>query len=210
MPERARAIAIVEKPGLRKRHPVTLRATAGVLLLTFVTMVLHGNWLLALVLVCGGLGVWQMLEAGQHARKRDAVLREVEEMTDSEFLRYAAELLQAQGYGVLKTTQTDESHGNLLVMHEDKSLACRVIRAHSRLGKAELVQTLSRMKLQGCTGSMILTTRMVSWAAARYARRVACIIIGGQELVRLIGQYRKGHRVYIFQYEETAKQRRRK
>jgi len=210
MPGRVRAIAITEKPRLRKRHPLPLRAIAGVLLFTFVTMVLRGNWLLALVLLCGGLGIWRLIEAGQHARKRDAVLREVEEITDSEFTLYAAELLRAQGYGVLKTAQTDGHHGNLLLLYEDKSLACRVIRARGRLGKAELVKTLSRMKLHGCKGSMILTNRVVSWSAARYARRVACVVLDGRKLVRLIGQYRQGHRVYMFQREETAKLRRRK
>lgn len=210
MPERARAIAIAEKPGLRKRHPLPLRAIAGVLLLTFVTMVLHGNWLLALILVGGGLGAWQMFEAGQQASKRDAVLREVETMPDDELLRYTGELLRAQGYGVLRTAATEGDHGNLLLTYDDKNLACRILRASGRLGKPELAKTLSRMKLHGCHGSMIVTTRVVSWAAVRYARRVACVIIDGEEFVRLITQYRTGHRVYQFQREDPGKLRRRK
>ena len=210
MRRRAHSIGIVEKPRLRKRYPLSFRAVAGVLLLIFATMALHGNWLLALMLICGGLGVWQFAEALQCRRDREIVLQDVVTQTDHEFLRFAADLLRTQGYGVLKTGQPDDSQGNLLVMYGDESLACRVMRARRRLNKTEISRVLAQMKLYGCKGSMILTNRAVSWGAARFARRVGCLLIDRNDLVRLVLQYRQGHRVYTFQREETTKLRRQK
>jgi len=207
---RVHSIGIVEKPRLRKRYPLSFRAVASVLLLVFVTMTLHGNWLLALVLMCSGFVVWQLTAALQRRRAREGVLQEVVVLTDSEFLRFAADLLRAQGYGVLKVGQPDDNHGNLLVMHGEESLACRVVRARGRLGKPELARMLGRMKLYRSRGAMVMTNRVVSWGAARFARRVECLIIDRNELVRLIVQYRQGHRVYMFQREETTNLRRRK
>ena len=207
---RVHSIGVVEKPRLQKRYPLSFRAVAGALLLVFVTMALHGNWLLALTLICGGLGVWQFAEALQRRREREVVLRDVVTQADSEFLRFAADLLRTQGYGVLKTGQLDDNQGSLLVMYRDESLACRVVRARHRLNKAEISRILAQMKLYGCKGSMILTNRAVSWGAARFARRVGCLIIDRDDLVRLVLQYRQGHRVYTFQREETTKLRRQK
>ena len=210
MQGRARSIGSVEKPRLQKRRTLSFRAIAGVLLLVFVTMALHGNWLLALALISSGLGVWKLSEALQRRGARETVLQDVEVLTNSEFLRFVTDLLRAQGYGVLKASQPNDAQGNLLVIHGDESLACRVLRAHRRLGKAEVASTLARMKLYSCKGSMILTNRPVSWRAARFARRVGCLMIDRTELVRLILQYRQGHRVYTFQRQEVTKLRRRK
>jgi hypothetical protein len=210
MLERARSIVIVQKPSLRKRHSLSFRAIAGIVLLAFVTLVLHGNWSVALVLVGGGLGAWQLWAAVQCRREREAVLADIAILTDSEFLRYTADLLRAQGYGVLKIGQADNAHGNLLLMHGEQSLACRVLRARYRLGKTEMTRTLARVKLYGCKGAMVLTNRVVSWTAARFARRVGCLVIDRNEIVRLIMQYRQGHRVYVFQRQEATKLRRRK
>ena len=97
---RTRSIENVEKSRLRKRHPLSFRAVASVLLLVFVTMALHGNCLLALSLICGGLVAWQLAAALQRRRAREVVLQEVAALTDSEFLHFTADLLRAQGYGV--------------------------------------------------------------------------------------------------------------
>jgi len=210
MRERTRSIMVIEKPQLRKHRPLGMRAIAGILLLVFVTVALHGDWRMALALIAGGVGAWQLAEAVRQYRERDAVLQDLATLTDSEFLNHTADLLRAQGYGVLKVGQAGDSHGNLLVMHGDRSIACRVLRAVRHLGKAEMMRTLARMKLYGCKGSMVVTNREVSWSAARFARRVGCIVIDRDELVRLIGQYRQGHRVYTFQRQEMAKLRRRK
>jgi hypothetical protein len=210
MRNRVHSINKVETPRLQRGYPANVRAVAGVVLLVFVTMVLHGNWLLAVVLICGGFGVWQLTEALQRRHEREAVLRDVLTQTDDEFLRFAAELLRAQGYGVLKTGHVDDSRGNLLVMYGNESFACRVLRARRRLYKAEVARILAHMKLYGCKGSLILTNRAASWGAAQFARRVGCLLIDGNELVRLILQYRQGHRVYAFQREEATKIRRHK
>src|SRR5690242_3628582 len=142
MPERVRSISTVEKPGLRKCRPLSLRVIAGVVLLAFMTVALHGNWVLALVLVGGGLGGWQLSEIVRRRCEREAVLRDVAALTASDFHRYAANLLRAQGYGVLNTAQTDESQGDLLLMYRDENFACRVLHARGRLRKAELKRTL--------------------------------------------------------------------
>ncbi|MBM4257213.1 MAG: restriction endonuclease [Deltaproteobacteria bacterium] len=197
----------------RRRQPqrsLSMRAVAGVVLFVFVTMVLHGNWLLALMLMCGGFGLWQVAEALRHHRERDAVLHDVVMQSDEEFLGFAADLLRAQGYGVLKTGYTDDRHGNFLVMYGNESLACRVLRGRRRLYRPEMVRILAQMKLYGCRGSLIVTNRAASWGAAHFARRVGCVLIDRDELIRLILQYRQGHRVYLFQRAETTKLRRRK
>ena len=210
MPERAYSIPIVKRPGLRKQRPLRLRIIAGVVLLAFVTLALHGNGLLALIFVGGGLGGWRLAEEIRRRRKRDAVLQEIEGLSAPVFLQYVADLLRAQGYGVLRIAHSDDNYGDLLLGYGDKSLAVRVLHARGRLGKGELARTLGRMKLYGSQGAMIVTNRSISWAAWRYAQRVRCVMIDGNELVRLIGQYRQGHRVYTFQREEAVKLRGRK
>jgi hypothetical protein len=210
MRDRVHSIGNVETPRLQRGYPANVRAVAGVVLLVFATMVLHGNWLLALVLICGGGGAWQLTKMLQQRRQREAVLRDVLRQTDDEFLGFAADLLRAQGYGVLKTGHVDDSRGNLLVMYGNESFACRVLRSRRRLYKTEIVHLLAQMKLYGCKGALILTNRVVSRGAAHFARRVGCVLIDGNALARLILQYRQGHRVYTFQREETAKLRRHK
>jgi hypothetical protein len=210
MREPARSTFVIEKPQLQNRRPLGMRAIAGTLLVVFVTVALHGDWRMALTLIAGGVGAWQLAEAVRRYRERASVLRELSSLTDSEFLNYMADLLRAQGYGVLKVGQAGDFHGNLLLMHGDRSIACRVLRTAHYLGKAEMIRTLSRMKLYGCKGAMVVTNRVISWGAARFAQRVGCLVIDRDELVRLVGQYRQGHRVYTFHRQETAKLRRRK
>lgn len=210
MQERARSIMVIEKPQLQKHRPLGMRAIASLLLVVFVTVALHGDWRMALSLITAGVGVWQFAEALRRYREREAVLHDLAKLPDGEFLSYTADLLRSQGYGVLKVGQASDSHGNLLLMYGDRSIACRVLRASRYLGKPELVRTLARMKLYGCKGSMVVTNRVVSWSAARFAQRVGCLVIDRDELVRLVGQYRQGHRVYTFQRQEMTKLRRRK
>jgi hypothetical protein len=210
MQKRAHSILTIESPQLKKQRPWGMRAIAGVLLVVFVTMVLHGNWRLALTLIVGGSGVWWLLATIRRWRERDVILQEIVRLSDHSFLTYTADLLRAQGYGVLKVGQAGDAHGNLLLLHGDRSIACRVLRDGHYLGKSAMERILARMKLYGCKGSMVVTDRVVTWSATRFAQRVGCIVIDRDELIRLVGQYRQGHRVYTFQRQEAAKLRRRK
>jgi HJR/Mrr/RecB family endonuclease len=187
-----------------------MRAVAGVLLLIFMTVALHGDLRMTLALISGVGGVWWLVEMLRLRRAREAVLQEIAKLSDSEFLNYTADLVRAQGYGVLKVGQAGAAQGNLLLMYGERSIVCRVLRGIHRLGRAEMSSTLGRMELYGGKGAMVVTNRLVSRSAARFAQRVGCIVIDRDKLVRLIGQYRQGHRVYAFQRQETAKLRRRK
>lgn len=178
-----------------------LKVTAALVLVAFTTVVLHGNWFLA-VLFIGGIGAWQLYEQQERRRQRLFLLRDVEAMSEGEFLRYVTDLLRAQGYGVLKARQADTHRANLLLMTRgDESVACRTIRR--RVTAEEIANTLTAMHVHGCRRAMVITNRAVT-ASARYgARRSGCVVIDRWGLVNLIIQHRQGHRVYAFQREEA-------
>jgi restriction endonuclease len=201
---------IVDRHLRRKKsiRGAVLKVTAALVLVAFTTVVLHGNWFLAVLLIGGGIGVWQFYEEQQRRRRRLLLLRDVEAMGEGEFLRYVTDLLRAQGYGVLKARQADARRANLLLMTRgDESIACRTVRC--RLTAEEIAKTLTAMHVHGCRRSMVITNRAVTAPARYVARRSGCVVIDRWDLVTLIVQYRQGHRVYAFQREEEKSSARR-
>jgi hypothetical protein len=180
---------------------VMLKATAALVLVAFTTVVLHGNWLLALVLIGGGVGTWQLYEEQQRRRQRLMLLQDMEVMNEGEFLRYITALLRAQGYGVLKARQADPRRADLLLIRGEESFACRVLRC--RVTAEEITNTLTAMRVHGCRRSMVITNRAVTVSASYVARRSQCVLIDRWGLVNLVIQYRQGHRVYAFHREAT-------
>ena len=67
---------IIQRPWQRKdTRAVTLKVTAVLVLIAFTTVVLHGNWVLALVLIGGGGGIWQLYEEQQRRHQRLMLLQ---------------------------------------------------------------------------------------------------------------------------------------
>lgn len=191
---------ISERP-LRQKHgvrTVTLKVTAALLLVAFTTVVFHGNWVLAVTLIGGGIGVWKLYEEQGRYRQRLSLLREMEARNEGEFLRSMTDLLRAQGYGILNARPADHRRANLLLMMRgEESVACRLLR--NRVTAQEITHTLTAMRLHGCQRAMVMTSRAVTLSARYVARRTGCIIIDRWDLVNLMKQYRQGHRVHVFQ-----------
>ena len=187
---------------------ITFKVTAALVLVTFTTVVFHGNWFLAVVLIGGGIGAWKLYEEQERRCQRLSLLQEIEVRSEGEFLRYVTDLLRAQGYGVLKARQAESRCADLLLMTRgDESVACRLLRC--RVTAEEIAKTLTAMRLHGCQRSMVMTSRAVTVSARYVARRTGCVVIDRWDLVHLMRQYRQGHRVYAFQHTEAKTSARR-
>ena len=187
-----------------------LKVTAVFVLLVFTTMVLHGNWRLAGVLIAGGFCLWLVVESIQERRWRAVLLRHVETMEEEEFLRFMTELLRSQGYGVLKASQAVTSGIDLLTMRGEDNFACRLLRHRCSIRRADIIATLHGMKDVGCGRGMIVSTGRVTVAARRLAQRTECVVLDRDALAHLISQYQQGHRVFTFPREEADRLRKRK
>jgi hypothetical protein len=201
---------IIEGHLRRKKsvRTVTLKVTAALVLVAFTTVVLHGNWVLAVVLIGGGIGVWTLYEEQDCRRQRLALLQEIATKSEEEFLRSVTDMLRTQGYGILKARQADHCSVDLLLMTRgEESVACRTLR--HRVTTDEITKTLAAMRLYGCRRSMVITNRAVTVPARYVARRAGCVVIDRWDLVHLMRQYRQGHRVYAFQPAEAKTSARR-
>src|SRR5215510_2187061 len=119
MKERVRSTTIVTPRRRWRDRPgrvLVLKGTAAFLLLVFATILLHGNWPLALLWVGGAAGVWGVSDLLRRQRERAEILKEVEAMSDAEFRRYAADLLCAQGYIVNRNTWSIEERRATLLL----------------------------------------------------------------------------------------------
>jgi len=193
---------ITQRPWQRKdTRVVTLKVTAVLVLVAFTTVVLHGNWVLALMFIGGGVGTWQLYEEQQRRRQHLSLLQNLEGMNEGEFFHYITGMLRSQGYGVLKAQHADDRLAALLLTRGDESFACRVLRC--RVTTEEITNTLTAMRVHGCRRSMVITNRAVTMSARYNARRSQCVLIDRWELVNLVLQYRQGHRVYTFQRAVT-------
>lgn len=211
MRERSHPKVVGQHLWLRKStRAFALKVTAAFLLLIFVTVALHGNWELALLLIGGGTGAWHLLEAARLRYQSTVLLQDFATMRESEALHYVADLLRSQGYGVLKAGQSDDRRVDLLLMKGEESFACKLLRHSCRIKKAELVKVLTGMQMHGCRRSMVLTDQVVTSFARRAARQAGCVLVDRDGLTSLVAQYRQGHRVYAFHREEAARLRKRK
>jgi hypothetical protein len=191
----------------RNTRPLIIKGTAAFLLLVFATVSLHGNWPVALLWVSGGTGLWGLCATLQRRRERALILQDVEAMTDAEFLRYAADLLRAQGYTV---HQVGRSAEDLLLARGRENLVCQLRRQPGRVGEGTVKGVLTAMRAYGCGRAMILANQLFTRRARRLARREGCVLIDRKGLASLVAQYRQGHRVLAFDREEVLGLRRRK
>ncbi len=184
MQERSRSTTMVKPRKAwvgRNTRPLIIRGTAAFLLLVFTTISLHGNWPVVLLWVSGGTGLWGLLAALRRRRERALILQDVEAMTDEGFLRYAADLLRAQGYTVHPVGRSADARADLLLTRGRANLVCQLRRQPGRVGEAR-----------------------------KLARREGCVLIDRKGLASLVAQYRQGHRVLAFDREEVLGLRRRK
>src|SRR5262245_36901135 len=126
-PESSRSIIIPTSARWWRRmrlRTVLLRIIAAFVLMTFLTVLLHGNWPLALLLIGSCAGLWLLREEWQHRREREEVLADIDAMSSTEFLRYASELLRAQGYSVQRSGATVSPPADLLLSRGKEFIAC--------------------------------------------------------------------------------------
>lgn len=197
------------RPGQSVRTWV-VKGTATLLLLVFATVFLHGNWPVALFWVSSGIGLWGLLDIVRRQRERAAILQDVEAMPDGAFLRYAADLLRAQGYGVHTAGRAPEPRVDLLLTQGKDHFVCRLQRQRRRVGKEVVTGALAAMETHGCGRAIVLANQPFSYTARRLAHRTGCGLIDREALATLVVQHRQGHRVLAFHREETARLRRRK
>lgn len=210
-PARLTVTASKTRTGKNPTRVLVMKGTAALLLFVFATILLHGNWPVALTWMSGGLGLWVLWSAGQHRRKRAAILSEVDVMTTEEFSRYVADLLRAQGYIVQKVSRPLDHRTDLLLARGRESFACRLQRQQQRVGEDAVVDVLAGAATHGCGRAMVLTNHLFTYSARGLARREGCILIDRESLADLIVQYRQGHRVLAFHREgEASGMRRRK
>ncbi|MBI3796418.1 MAG: restriction endonuclease [Deltaproteobacteria bacterium] len=214
MNERVRSSTIVA-PRRRWRdrtgRGLVLKGTAAFLLLVFATIFLHGNWPIALLWVGGGAGLWWLSGVLRRQRERAEILKEVEAMSDTEFRRYAADLLRAQGYIVNRNTWSlEEQRAALLLTRGRTSFVCRLQRQEQRVGKGVVAEVLAALERYEGARGIILTNSFFTLPARNLARRESCVLIDRRGLATLVAQHRQGHRVLTFQREEIARLRKRK
>jgi HJR/Mrr/RecB family endonuclease len=213
MKERSHSKAVVSPQKVWvKKHTRTwgIKATAAVLLLVFITILLRGNWPIAFLVVSAGMGLWGFLDVRHHRRARAAILHEVEAMDDGQLLAYAADLLRTQGYTVHKANPSLDSRTDLLLTRGKTHLLCRLQRQSGWVSRNAIAGALAATHAHGCTRAMIVTNQAFTRSARSLARQNDCVLIDGDALASLVLQHRQGHRVLVFHREEAARIRRRK
>ncbi|MBI3248383.1 MAG: restriction endonuclease [Deltaproteobacteria bacterium] len=187
-----------------------VKATAAVVLLTFLTVLFHGNWQLASALVGSGLGLWWLNETWQHYCRSMDILDEVQGMTFLEFAAYATELLRSQGYVVVKSGRLSGPQADLLLLRGQDPVACwflhgrQPVRVESIAAAAAAVQSHKEWR------ALVVSSQRLTLSAWSRARREHCLIIPRARLAVMITQYRRGHRVLTFPVEEATRLRGRK
>lgn len=213
MHQRARSPVTLHRAWTEKRslRPWLKKGTAALLLFVFTTVILHGNWPVALTWMSGGLGLWVLWDVIQRRRGRAAVLQEADTANAEAFVHYAAALLGAQGYVVQKPTRPLDHRVDLLLMRGKEHVACRLQQQAEIVDTQTVIETLAGMEAQGCERALVLTTHFFTRSARALADRKGCILIDREGLADLVLQYRQGHRVLLFPRErEVGGLRRRK
>ena len=187
-----------------------MKITAVLLLAVFVTVSLHGNWRVALLLLCAGAGMWWLKSLWRRYSDREETLVNVDDMSVEEFSRYVRELLQAQGYSVFALGKRKGPSADLFFSLGKEHFACWV----QHRGRATDVEMVARAvaMTQAHHGwrAMIVSSRPCTVSARIRAQREGCVLIHRGGLANLVTQYRKGHKVIAFSVEEKAHLRGRK
>ena len=213
MREAPRAI-IVSPPRKKwqgqKLWTLTVRITATLLLIIFITVSLHGHWPLALALTCGGLGFWWLDEIWQRRCERLEILEDVDAMPYQEFLLYARELLRTQGYSVLQNDDALGPQAALLLLRGKIHVACWLQHERHVVGEKMMTEAAAAVRANNGWRVMLLSSQRLTLRTWYRLRREGCIIINRDRLADLVTQYRRGHRVFTFPCTEKTGLRRRK
>jgi HJR/Mrr/RecB family endonuclease len=202
---------VVTKVRSGKRTRVALyQGTALFLVVVFATIILHGNWRVALLIVSGGIGLWYLTEDIQRYRQRLSILQDVDTMDNAEFRRYVSELLRAQGYIVHQADRPADQRVDFLLMRGGETIACRLQRQSRRVGREAIAKAVAGARAHGCKRAMVITNHLFTFLASRMARQTNCVLIDRETLAGLVSQYRQGHRVLAFHREETTGLRKRR
>ena len=211
MPEPIRLTAVT--PASRRwqrKKSLLMKSTAVLLLVVFITVSLHGNWRVALLLLCVGAGLWWVKNLWRRYNDREETLVDVDAMSTEEFVRYVRELLLAQGYSVLTIGKKQGPPADLLLSLGKEHIACWV--QHSgRSTDVEIVeQAIAATRIPGDWRAMVVSSRPCTLNARARARRDGCVLIHRGGLANMVTQHRKGHKVIAFSFEEKANLRGRK
>jgi hypothetical protein len=162
-PTHATIIAPTHKRWKRiERKTVGLKITAAFVLLTFLTMLFHGNWFLVLLLIGLGVGFWQFNESWQRYCQRADVLEDVQLMTSAEFARYAAELLRAQGYSILSHGLSSHPQADLLLVRGKEYIACWLYNGRRTLGSGLVGRAAANVQPYDEWRAMVLSSQRLT------------------------------------------------
>ncbi len=213
MREAPRAIIVTpprKKWQRQKLWTLTVRTTATLLLVIFITVSLHGHWPLALALTCGGLGFWWLDELWQRRCEWREILEDVDAMPYREFLLYASELLRIQGYNVLQNDNLSPHQAALLLSRGKMHVACWIQHERHSVEVKMIAEAAAALQANEGWRVMLLSSQRVTLRSWYRLRREGCIVINRDRLAHLVTQYRRGHRVFAFPRTEKTGLRRRK
>jgi len=187
-----------------------MKSTAVFLLVVFVTASLHGNWRVALLLLCASAGAWWFANLWRRYADREETLSEVDNMSDEEFVRYVRELLHVQGFSVLTLGRRHCPQADLLLSQGKENIACWMQHC-GRVTDAEMVASAVAVT-QAHPGwrPMVVSSRPCTFGARMRAQREGCLLIHRGGLANMVTQYRRGHKVIVFPFAEKANMRGRK
>ncbi len=190
--------------------PSTMRITAALLLVVFVTISLHGHWRLALAVLSCSVGFWRLNELWHRRRERLAILKNVDAMPYREFVAYAGELLHTQGYSVLSSDSTGGPQADLLLSRGKGYIACWVLHGPRSAEVGMIARAAATVQAYEGWSAMLLASQRLTlrdWCRVCWARSM---VVNRDRLARLVVQHRRGHRVITLPRKEKPKLRRRK
>lgn len=148
------------------------------------------------VWLAGGIGAWLLISSYTHRRPERLSLVGIDGMTDSELLKQAIGVLQAQGYETqIKNIQDDPATYLLLVRGRER-VWCRV---ECEAVETAIVAAAHEAKdRHGCQQAMVLSLHQSSVQVQRFALHLGVLLIDQDEFARLLALQSKGHRVHAF------------
>lgn len=192
------------------RKTRVIKMTAVFLLVVFITISLHGNWRLALVLLSACTGLWWLGAMWRRYRAREEILADVDAMSDEEFLRYATELLRVQGYAALARGKRRGPPADLLLSRGKEDFACWIQHRGRSTDAEAIAKAAAAVQAHSGWRALIVSSRSCTLSVLSLARRKGCVLIHRGGLANIVTQYRRGHRVIAFPLEEKTSLRGRK
>jgi restriction system protein len=211
MPDSLHSIVVPTAPKRwQGKKTLAMKMTAVFLLVVFLTVSLHGNWRLALMLLSACAGLWWLKTLWRRYGAREEILADVDAMSVEEFLRYAGELLRAQGYSVAMRGKRSGPAADLLLSRGKENFACWIQHGGRSTGSEVIAKAVAAARPHRGWRALVVSSRPCTLRAASLARREGCILIHRGGLANMVTQYRKGHRVITFPVQEKTDLRGRK